>query len=247
LQGPAELLPVSSSGHLALLPSLLGWPYVGLRAPERKAFEVVLHAASAGAQALAFRRELARLGRRDAALLGLTLAPVALAGFVLERPVERRLGGVRGVALAQVAGGLALALADRAPERRADPGAADHLAVGLAQVAALAPGVSRAGAALTVARLRGLDRPAAARLSRRAALPVTLGAGGLKALRLAREGFTAELRAPFAAGAAAAFVATFAARGLAARLERVSTYAPLAAYRVGLGLAALARAPKLAV
>jgi undecaprenyl-diphosphatase len=211
IQGPAELLPVSSSGHLALVPRLLGWDYADLPADARKTFEVALHAGSAPAIALALRGQLGR----DPHLLALTLLPPALAGLLFERPIERRLGGLRSVAVAQIVAGTALLAADRRPERRCEPELRDHLAVGLAQAAALMPGVSRSGAALTAARLRGLSRPAAASLSLRAALPVTVGAGVLKGVRAARGGVPHELRAAVAVGAAAACASALAALPLA--------------------------------
>ena len=89
LQGPAELLPVSSSGHLALVPRLLGWDYADLPADARKTFEVALHAGSAPALALALRGGVVR----DPHLQALTFLPPALIGLAFERPIERRLGG----------------------------------------------------------------------------------------------------------------------------------------------------------
>jgi undecaprenyl-diphosphatase len=236
LQGPAELLPVSSSGHLALVPRLLGWDYAELPADARKTFEVALHAGSAPALVLALRGELFR----DPHLQALTFAPPALVGLALERPIEQRLGGVRSVAIAQIVAGAALFAADLRPERRAEAGWVDHLAVGLAQATALVPGVSRSGAALTAARLRGLSRPAAASLALRAALPVTVGAGLLKGVRAVREGVAPELRRPAAIGAAAACASALAALPLA----RGTRWRGVAAYRLSLGAAALARASK---
>jgi undecaprenyl-diphosphatase len=233
-----ELVPVSSSAHLALVPRLLGLRYARLGAAERKAFEVALHVGSAPALALAAAS--ARPAPRWA-LLPLTTLPAAAAGLALERPIEERLGGPRTVALAQVCAGAALLLADRRPATRTEPDARDHLAVGIGQALALVPGVSRAGAALTAARLRGLDRPAAAALALQAALPVTAGAAALKGLRLARSG-TSDGRA-IAAGAGAALVGGLAARGSYMRLVAgTASYAPLAAYRAAFGLAALALA-----
>jgi undecaprenyl-diphosphatase len=222
---------VSSSGHLALLPRLLGWDYPDLPADARKTFEVALHAGSAPALALALRGGIAR----DPHLQALTFLPPAVVGLAFERPIERHLGGVRSVAIAQIVAGAALLAADLRPERRTEPTALDHLAVGLAQAAALVPGVSRSGAALTAARLRGLSRPAAAALSLRAALPVTVGAGVLKGVRAAREGLPAELRAPAAVGAAAACASALAALPLA----RGTRWRGVALYRVVLGLGAL--------
>jgi undecaprenyl-diphosphatase len=238
LQGPAELLPVSSSGHLALVPRLLGWDYSELPADARKTFEVALHAGSAPALALALRGELFRSPHLQA----LTFLPPALVGLALERPIERRLGGLRSVALAQIAGGLALLLADRRPELRSAATPSDHLCVGFAQAAALVPGVSRSGAALTVARLRGLSRPASAALALRAALPVTLGAGLLKGTRAVQDGVPRELRLPAAVGAGAALVSALAALPLA----RATRWRGVAVYRVALGACALRAAARSA-
>lgn len=227
---------MSSSAHLALVPRLARMRYAALPPGERKAFEVALHAGTAPALALALRR---RPAPKAGALLALSLAPPALAGLVLERPVEQRLGEPRSVALAQIVAGSALLWADRRPVRRARPDARDHLAVGLAQALALVPGVSRAGGALSAARLRGLSRPAATTLALQAALPVTLAAAALKGSRLAREGFARDLRGPAAAGAGAAFLSALASVPLARRLEARHSLAPLAAYRIGLGALAL--------
>jgi undecaprenyl-diphosphatase len=224
---------VSSSGHLALIPRLLGWDYAELPADARKTFEVALHAGSAPALALALRGEIGR----DPHLQALTFLPPAAIGLAFERPIERRLGGLRSVAVAQILAGVALIAADLRPERREHPNALDHLAVGFAQAAALVPGVSRSGAALTAARLRGLSRPAAASLSLRAALPVTVGAGVLKGLRAARGGVPEELRGPAAVGAAAACASALVALPLA----RGTRWRGIALYRVALGLVALAQ------
>jgi undecaprenyl-diphosphatase len=197
-----------------------------------------VHAGSGAALALALRREL-RSSPGEAALLALTFIPPAVAGLVLEGPIERRLGTTRGVAIAQIAGGAALWLADRRGGSRAVPDAADHLAVGLGQVLSLAPGFSRGGAALTAARLRGLGRPAAVRLSLRAALPVTFGAAVLKGVRALRGELASDMRTPAIAGAGAAFAAGIASSHLVSRLENAHSFAPIAAYRIVLGSAVL--------
>jgi undecaprenyl-diphosphatase len=233
IQGVTELVPVSSSAHLALVPRLLGWRYAELAPAERKAFEVALHAGTAPALALA----AAGGGQRPRpALLALTVIPPAAAGLVLERPIERRLGGPRAVALAQIAAGAALWLADARGGDRAEPDAGDHLAVGIAQALALVPGVSRGGAALTAARLRGLGRPAAADLALQAALPVTAGAAALKAFRLTRGDDIPAM----AAGAGASLAAGMVARGVFRRVAGGGSYGPLAAYRIAFGALALA-------
>jgi undecaprenyl-diphosphatase len=246
LQGPAELLPVSSSGHLVLVPALLGWRLGELDAELRKSFEVALHAGTAAALLIGLRREVAEAVRElDASRVvrhGLEFLPAGLVALVLERRIEERLGSPRQVAVAQVAGGLALGLADLAPAERGRDGAGplDALAIGVAQAAALAPGVSRNGATLTAARLLRFRRPAANRLSRHAALPIILAATGLKGFRLARRGMAREVAGPFAAGALASFASTLAATRLVRAMDEAPSYLPFAAYRVGLGAAALA-------
>jgi undecaprenyl-diphosphatase len=243
LQGPAELLPVSSSGHLVLVPELLGWPYSRLDPHLRKSFEVALHAGSAAALLIALRgeaREILRtLDARRLWHIALTFAPPAVAGLLLEDAIERRLGTARSVAAAQVAAGLALGLADLRPATRArgDAGSLDFLLIGLGQAAALVPGVSRGGGTVTAARLRGFRRDAASRLSRQAALPIIAGAALLKGVRLAQRGLPARLATPFAAGAAAAFASAFAAARFIPLIDGVPSYLPFAAYRMALGLA----------
>jgi undecaprenyl-diphosphatase len=238
---------VSSSGHLVLVPALLGWSYVELDDELRKSFEVALHFGTAAALLIALRGEVAEAVRGlDGPRVvrhALSLFPAGAAALAFERPIERRLGSARGVALAQVVAGVALGLADRSPACRAhsEARAWDALAIGLAQACALAPGVSRNGATLTAARLLRFERPAANRLSRHAALPIILAATGLKGYRLWKRGLPAELAAPFTAGAAAAFGSTLASSGLVRVVDNARSYAPFAAYRVALGALALRR------
>ena len=228
LHGPVELVPVSSSGHVAAATWLLGWED-GAR---RKELEVALHGGTAAALLL-----VARPRRIRPALLASAFAPPALVGFLLERPIEQRLGA-RPLAFGLVAGALALVYADRAPATRGDgaAGAADGLALGLAQAAALIPGVSRSGATLAAARARGFDRASASRLSWEVALPVLVGANALKAWRV-RSG-DAPAR-PLALGAAAAFLSTVATARLIG-IERRGPLWPWAAWRVALAGAILA-------
>jgi undecaprenyl-diphosphatase len=206
----------------------------------RKSFEVACHAGTLPVlAAAAVRLHRAAGDRPDPAALPLALLPAAAAGFLLERPIERRLGGLRSVAAAQIAAGAGMLLADRRSRNRERAATGDYLAVGVAQAVALVPGISRFGAALTGARLRGLSRPASLRLALGAAVPVTLGAAALKATRAAGGAAQRELVAPSLAGAGAAFASAVAAYPLLERLERRSSYTSLAGYRIALGAVAL--------
>ena len=125
LQGPTELLPVSSSAHTALLPWLAGWRYAELDARARKSFEVALHAGAGIALALEMRGELRRdakaLDRRRLAALALAVAPAALAGATLRRAIERRLGGPRSIAAGCSRGRSRWRSPTRAPPARERP------------------------------------------------------------------------------------------------------------------------------
>jgi undecaprenyl-diphosphatase len=242
LQGPTEFLPISSSGHMTVVPWLLGWSYTRLDPELRKAFEVALHAGAGLALAGGMRAELVPLLSAPR-LLVLSQAPAALAGFALERPIEARLGTPATVAAGLIAGGLAIAAADCRPQprRHQDAGPRDALWLGIAQACALFPGVSRGGATLTAARVLGFARADAQRLSRRMALPVILGAASLKAARLRARTPPAELRAPFLAGALASFASTLASRPLRHLGEGEQGLRPFAVYRIALGALVLQR------
>jgi undecaprenyl-diphosphatase len=223
LQGLTELLPVSSSAHITLIPWLGGWPYATLDPELRKSFEVALHAGAGAALAIDMRSDLGEaargLDRRRASVIALSLAPPVLAGYTLERTIERRLGGPGSIAAGLILGAVAMALADLRPpragrRREQEAGPADGLAIGVAQAVALIPGVSRAGATLAAGRARGFARADAHRLSWHAALPVILGASGLRARRMWRDGLPAGGGPALAVGAGSAFLATSAGAGL---------------------------------
>lgn len=240
LHGPAELLPISSSGHVTLVPWLLDWPYEELDPELRKAFEVVLHAGTAAALLIALRDEVAEaagdLSPRRLGLIALSFAPPAVLGYLLERPIEQHLGTPATIAAGLAAGSLVMAAADRSTQHRAreEVLALDALLLGLAQAAALMPGVSRNGATLAAARARGFTREDANVLSRHAALPIILGACALKGTRLARRGLPAGTAPAFAAGAAASFASTLGSTWLIRQVERDRSLLPYALYRTGL-------------
>jgi undecaprenyl-diphosphatase len=241
------LLPVSSSAHIALIPWFAGWDWQRADPEAKKSFEVALHAGAAAALLIGQRRtiaaELRAFDSRRAAVVALSFVPPAIAGYTLERQIERRLGGPRSIAAGLIAGALAMVGADRRPQRRGpgDATAVDGLAIGLAQAAALIPGVSRNGATLVAARARCFTREHANLLSRTVALPVIVGAALLKGVRLRRRGVPAELKAAMAVGIAASFVSTLASQRLIDMVERDRALWPYAAYRVALATAIAAK------
>jgi undecaprenyl-diphosphatase len=247
MHGPAELLPISSSGHVELVPWLLGWEGVSADPEVRKAFEVALHAGTAAALVVILRDEVIAAARTasldSAAVIALSLLPPVIVGFALERPIERHLGGPGTIAGGLIAGGLALAAADREPqERRFDEARPrDGLWLGVGQACALFPGVSRNGATLTAARLRRFARVDAEKLSRHVALPVIGGATALKCLRLWQHGLPEGSGPALAVGVLASFGSTLAATPLIELVERDRPLWPFAAYRVALGSMALRR------
>ncbi|HUA49824.1 MAG TPA: undecaprenyl-diphosphate phosphatase [Solirubrobacteraceae bacterium] len=240
LHGPAELLPISSSGHIAVIPWLAGWDYTRLDDELRKSFEVALHTGTAAALLITLRGEVDEAVRgltvRRLLLIGLSFAPPAVIGYRFERSIERRFGTPPTVAAGLVAGAVAMALADRTPQERRheDAGVIDAVWLGVAQAFSLIPGVSRNGATLAAARMRRFTRVDANRLSRHAALPVIAGATLLKGVRLSRRGLPSGSAVPFAAGAGAAFVSTLGSTRLIQALERDSSLLPYALYRIGL-------------
>ena len=242
---------MSSSGHTALVPWLAGWSYGELDAELRKAFEVALHAGTAAALLVALRDEVSEavgeVDRRRVLLVVLSALPPAVAALAFERAIERRLGTPGTIAAGLLAGSALMMAADRAgpgvgeARAREDAGAIDALCLGLAQTAALMPGVSRNGATLAASRLRGFGREDANALSRHAALPIIAGATALKGVRLARRGLPREVRAAFAVGTAAAFASTLGSTWLIRQVERNRSPAPYAAYRTGLAVVVLTR------
>ncbi|HET8638897.1 MAG TPA: undecaprenyl-diphosphate phosphatase [Solirubrobacterales bacterium] len=247
VQGPAELLPISSSAHIVLVPWLAGWDWDRIDPEDRKSFEVALHAGAAAALLIGQRRtiaeELRSFDLRRALVLGLSFLPAAVVGYTLERPIERRLGGPRATAVGLLAGAAAMLVGDTRPQRRGrgDATPADGLALGIAQAAALAPGVSRNGVTLAAARWRGFSRDQANLLSRTIALPIIVGASCLKGARLARRGAAPPLRRSLASGALASFFSTLASQRLIQIVERDRALWPYAAYRAALAVVVLTK------
>ncbi|MGA9761319.1 MAG: undecaprenyl-diphosphate phosphatase [Gaiellaceae bacterium] len=223
-QGLTEMLPISSSGHLILVPWLGNWHYLENHAAFNKTFDVALHAGTLVAVVAYFwrdivvilrswfgsvkRRSIATQDERLAWLLLIATIPAALGGAAGESFIEKRLGQPWQIGIALALLGVVLWLADRLPEKREMTKLSyrDALVLGLAQMLALVPGVSRSGATITGGRLFKLNRDAAARFSFLMLVPVVLGAVVLKTVKdiLLGPGLPAGWGGPFAVGMLAA-------------------------------------------
>jgi len=252
LQGVTEFLPVSSSGHLVLVPWLLGWPNPGL------AFDAVLHLGTLLAVLAYLRAEIAlivagwwrSLRRRRIALpeerLGwlviVSVIPGGVLGFLAEDYFEALFGSPRSVALSLLVTGLLLVASERLGRRIRfinQAGLQDAVWIGLAQAMTIAPGISRSGATIAAGLVRGLRRDDAARFSFLMAIPITAGAAGLQLARLLGAGIDASYGLSLAAGFAVAFLAGYAAIGFLLGHLRTHTLFPFAVYCWGFGLLAL--------
>jgi undecaprenyl-diphosphatase len=259
-QGLSEFLPISSSGHLILVPWLFGWKE--LTGPANvdlnKTFDVALHVGTFLATVLYFRTELARLAvagfgsvrrravrtpdERLAWLLLLSAAPGAVVGALLESTINDHLGQIWLIAVMLIVFGLVLALADRLPGQREEHeyGRREAVIMGAAQAVALSPGVSRSGITITAGRWLGFERDAAARLSFLMSLPITGGAALYKGAKLASSGFPPGTAPAFAWGIVASAVTGLAAVWLVLRVVRTRSFLPFVVYRVLVGVAVLA-------
>ena len=256
LQGLTEFLPVSSSGHLQIVTWLAGWEPFGGDAGLWTAFEVALHAGTLVGVLAYFGREVAGLvvagvrhlaGRRStegarAWLLVLATVPAAVVGVTAGGVLERN-ERVWVTACTLVIFGVLLWWADRRGSRRTPValGRGDAVGLGVAQALALVPGVSRSGAIMTAARLRGFSRTEAARVAMLMSVPVIAGAAVYKLIDIGGwSGVPADARAAFVWGTVAAAVSGWAAVGLLLNLVRRVDFAPFAAYRAALGISVLA-------
>jgi undecaprenyl-diphosphatase len=198
VQGLTELLPISSSGHLILVPWGAEWTYLEENDRFNQTFDVALHLGTLVAVAAYFWRDIVRLVRAWLRTLGrrrietpderiawfvlVATIPAGVAGLLGEDLIADHLGEPWQIAILLAAGAVLLAWADRFPQEKAmgDLGLGHALAMGFAQALALAPGVSRSGITITAGRFMGLDRDGAARFSFLLLLPTVLGAVVLK-------------------------------------------------------------------
>ena len=257
VQGLTEFLPISSSGHLILVPWLQDYTFLRDNEAFNKTFDVALHIGTVVAVITYFRRELLRmfvgffrsLNRRSIEGLDERLAwvvligtiPAAIVGALGESFIDDNLGEPWMIGIQLIVFGLVLAWADRLPQRRDLDGVRlrDGLYIGLAQAVALAPGTSRSGITITAARVLGLDRESAARVSFLLLVPVTIGAGIVKAYDAVNVGLPDGVALPMIVGMIAAAVTGFLAIAWLLRYVTSHSYDIFVIYRILIGAGVL--------
>jgi undecaprenyl-diphosphatase len=244
-----EFAPISSSGHLILVPWLFDWPIV--TDPNlNKTFDVALHIGTLAGALVYFRHDVARyaaawfrsvaarrIGSSDERLawaLVVGTVPAVIVGATLEGFIQDELGQPWLIAMMLLVFGVVLYLVDRIASSRRhldELGVRDGLLLGIAQALALQPGVSRSGVTMTAARVLAFDRETAARFSFLLSLPVIAGAAVYEGLDLAG-GIPAGMAGPFVAGIAASAVSGFLVIAFLLRYLRVHDFALFLWFRI---------------
>ena len=257
VQGLTEFLPISSSGHLILVPWLQDYTFLQDHESFNKTFDVALHAGTLVAAIAYFRREVVALtagfltavrrrslatpDQRLSVAIAVGTVPAVIAGGLGSDFIDEHLGEPWMIAIQLIVFGALLGYADRAAQSRGlrDASVRDGLWIGLAQVLALAPGTSRSGITITAARWLGLDRDSAARFSFLMLIPVVAGATLAKAASAVSEGLPEGVAGPMVVGTIAAAVSGYWAISFLLRLVRTTSYRPFVLYRYVAGIAIL--------
>jgi len=250
VQGLTEFLPISSSGHLIVVPAIFGWtdPFI-----DSLAFSVMLHLGTLAALLAYFWREWVLLvpaglatirdrstrgepHRRLALNIAISTIPAVIAGLLLNDFIEEHVRQAGLVAIMLLVGASIMWLADRwgAQLRGVDDlGPAGALGIGAAQALALVPGISRSGVSISAGLFVGLDRASAARFSFLMATPVIAGAGLYELRKVVGGGTAVEGNVvPLVVGLLAAMLSGFAAIHFLLRYLRTNSLAVFVAYRV---------------
>ncbi len=254
VQGLSEFLPISSSGHLLLVPWLFNWHDFDSK-PIEKAFDVAMHLGTLiavvgyfwkdlvvyvtkGVRLVVKREKPVDAEGRLAWLLVLSALPAAAVGAVAEGTIDKHLGTPGLIAGSMILFAVVLAWADRRAGKRVLTTfqTSDAVKVGAAQILALNPGTSRSGITITAARLLGFDRDSAARASFLMAIPVTAGAVVFKMAKLVKDGVPAGLGTPMIVGIVTSGLAGWVAVWGTLRLVRTRTFTPFVVYRIALGV-----------
>jgi undecaprenyl-diphosphatase len=252
VQGLTEFLPVSSSGHLIVVPALLGWhdPFI-----DSLAFSVMLHIATLLALLVYFRADWLRLipaglaairdrslgddrDRRLAWLLAVATVPAVIVGVALNDAIETVFREPRLVAVTLVLGAAILFIADRVGSHSKSVQSITFpvaVGIGAAQALALIPGVSRSGISISAGLFAGLDRESAARFAFLMATPITAGAGLWELRKILGGEARVDLPlGPLLAGMVAALVAGLLAIAVLLRYLRTHGTGVFVAYRLAL-------------
>jgi len=251
VQGVCEFLPISSSGHLILVPWLFGWRFFQDNPSLNKTFDVALHLGTFVAALVYFWREVVVIVRawlhslaqrriatpteRLAWLLFVSTIPAGLVGVAFEGFIDTQLGKPYLICILLFAFALVMLVADmtaKLDRSMSDLRWGGALGIGVAQAAALAPGVSRSGITMVTGLFMGLDRESTARYSFLLSVPVVGGAAILKLGQLAKDGMPPHMAAPFAAGMIAAALSGLAAIWFLLGYLRTHTFAVFVAYRL---------------
>jgi undecaprenyl-diphosphatase len=257
VQGLTEFLPISSSGHLILVPWLQDYTFLTDNESFNKTFDVALHAGTLIAAVAFFRLEVWRLlisffgvlrrrsiatsDERLAIAIAIGTVPAVIAGGLFSDFIDAHLGEPWMIAIQLIFFGALLDWADRRPQERALEGSKvkDGLWIGIAQVLALAPGTSRSGITITAARWRGLDRDAAARFSFLLVIPIVAGATLFKGVSAVNEGLPPGVGGPMVVGVVASAISGYGAIVFLLKLVRTTSYRPFVIYRYAAGIAVL--------
>jgi undecaprenyl-diphosphatase len=258
VQGLSEFLPISSSGHLVLVPELFHWRELTGNDNLNKTFDVALHVGTFVGAAWYFRRDLARYiaaawrslvkrsidstDARIAWLLLLSAVPGAIVGALFGSFIEDKLGDPVLVGVMLVVFAFVLQWVDQlAGRRRAEEfQIRDSVLMGVAQAVALQPGVSRSGVTITMGRWLRFDREAATRLSFLMSLPIIAGAGLFKGAEVfTGSGIPSGFEAAFVWGMIAAAISGWAAVAFLLRYLRTHSFLPFVIYRIVVGVAVI--------
>ena len=257
-QGLTELLPISSCGHLILVPWIADWRYLEAHPDFNKTFDVALHLGTLVAVVAYFWSDVVRyvgawitsvrrraVDTQDERLAwGVFFAtiPAAIAGAAGEETIESHLGRPWQIAIFLAVFGVLLWIADRRPQRRGLDGLriGTAFAIGVSQILALMPGVSRSGITITTGRFARLDRDAAARFSFLLLIPVVFGAVLYKGVKhVVLESLPAGSTGPFVVGTLAAAAVGLVAIDLLLGYVRRRDYSPFVIYRLVVAAAIL--------
>jgi undecaprenyl-diphosphatase len=258
VQGLTEFLPISSSGHLLLVPWLFNWHFLLENPDLNKTFDVALHLGTFVAVVIYFWREIVRLAgawvrsisRRSLAepegrlawLLIVSTIPAALVGVLLEDFITNTLGKPWMIGVAMIVFAGFMYLIDHIARLDRDMEALtwlDALLIGVAQALALLPGVSRSGITMMTGLLVRLDRESAARYSFLMSIPVIGGAAAFKGLEVARDGLPAGTATPFLVGMVTAAVSGIAAIWFTLAYLKRHNFNLFVVYRIVVGVGVL--------